>query len=193
MWGIRPLQHSFSLPPDLIDVLISAESERDLGICEQRSECLLDTLLAAQSESIHDRAPHYDHGSHHRYLSFQNSLQVNFLPRTPCAPIAIALMMSLPVRMPESNRTVNLPCSCARRTLDDAVIFSRALNEPMAPSTCRPPTPPKNERCHQHTQRAQGSHRGNSPHEPTYHGLTRRCRPRGSPLLHVRPGPSGYP
>ena len=58
MWGIHLLEHRFSLPPDLIEVLIAAESERDLGICEQRSEHLLYTLLAAKGKSINDRAPH---------------------------------------------------------------------------------------------------------------------------------------
>jgi hypothetical protein len=60
LWGIRLLEHSFSLPPDLIEVLIAAESERDLGIREQRSEHLLYALLTAKGESIHDRTPHYD-------------------------------------------------------------------------------------------------------------------------------------
>src|SRR5216683_4146764 len=70
----------------------------------------------------------------------------------------MALMTSLPVRMPESKRTVNLPCSWPRRTLDDAVIFSRALNEPIAPSICRAPAKQKKERtgCDSISHRAQG-------------------------------------
>ena len=41
MWDMRLLEHSFSLPPDLIEVLIAAKSEHDLGIGEQASEHLL--------------------------------------------------------------------------------------------------------------------------------------------------------
>jgi hypothetical protein len=43
----RLLEHSLSLSPDLIEILIAAESERDLGLCEQPSEYLLYALLAA--------------------------------------------------------------------------------------------------------------------------------------------------
>jgi hypothetical protein len=60
MWGIPLLEHSFPLPPDLIEVLMAAESERDLSFCEQPSEHLLYALLAAKGKSIHDRTPHYD-------------------------------------------------------------------------------------------------------------------------------------
>ena len=60
MWTVHLLQHCISLAPYLVDVPIAAESERDLGICEERSEHLLDALLAAQGKSIRDGAPHYD-------------------------------------------------------------------------------------------------------------------------------------
>ena len=70
--------------------------------------------------------------------SFQKK-RTSCSPRTACAPIAMALMTSLPVRMPESKRTVKLPSSWALRTLEHAVIFSRAENEAMAPSSCRAP------------------------------------------------------
>ena len=47
LWDIRLLEHRFSLPPDFVGVLIAAESERDLGLCEQRSEDLY-VLLASK-------------------------------------------------------------------------------------------------------------------------------------------------
>ena len=73
MWTVRLLQHRFSLPPDLVDVHVTAKSERDLGIREERSEHLLDALLAAQGKSIHDGAPHYDQVRMPSYVSFQTS------------------------------------------------------------------------------------------------------------------------
>ena len=59
--------------------------------------------------------------------------------KTPCAPNASALMMSLPVLMPESNKTVSLPSFWAARTLGDFMMSSRASREGIAPSTWRPP------------------------------------------------------
>jgi len=53
------LQHSFLFTPDLIDTLVATEPKRDLSIREESAQHLLDTLLAAQGKSIHDRTPHY--------------------------------------------------------------------------------------------------------------------------------------
>ena len=59
--------------------------------------------------------------------------------KTAWAPKAMALIMSLPVRMPESNRTVSFLDFWAAMMVDDWQIKSRARSEGMAPSTCLPP------------------------------------------------------
>ena len=61
------------------------------------------------------------------------------LHKTACAPSARALMMSLPVRIPESKKTVSWPEAWAALIVGDFMIVSNASNAGMAPSTCRPP------------------------------------------------------
>ena len=51
----------------------------------------------------------------------------------------MALMMSLPVRIPESNKIVNFPEDWAALIIGDFMIISNASNAEIAPSTCRPP------------------------------------------------------
>lgn len=53
--------------------------------------------------------------------------------------MAIAFRMSLPVRMPESKRTVSLPDCWAALIFCDEQILSRAQIAGMAPSICLPP------------------------------------------------------
>ena len=131
-------QYCSPLRPYLFNALVAAEPESNLGFGEERSEEFLNTLLAANSKSIHKRASNCNRES---VVNGEPSIQKMWVPKTPCAPIAIALMTSLPSRMPESNRTVNFPSFWALSTLGEAVIFSRAENVEIAPSICRPPAP----------------------------------------------------
>lgn len=52
----------------------------------------------------------------------------------------MALMMSLPVRIPESNRTVSFPLVCASMIFGEAQILSSAHIAGIEPSICRPPS-----------------------------------------------------
>lgn len=72
---------------------------------------MLDALLAAEGQRIHERAAVCACDK-----CQQGRRGDGYAQSTASAPRAIALITSLPVRMPESTRTVNLPAACAWRT-----------------------------------------------------------------------------
>ena len=83
---------SLSLFPDLIDVPIAAEPERDLGIREERSEL----LLAAQGKTLRPRK----NAVAYQRFSFQTSTGgICCSPKIPYVLIAKDQMILFPVRM----------------------------------------------------------------------------------------------
>ena len=95
MWTIGLLQHSIFLFPDLFDVPIAAEPERDLGTREERSE----HLLAAQGKPPQPRKK----AVAYQRFSFQTSTGgISCSPRIPYVLIAKDQMTLFPVRMPGS-------------------------------------------------------------------------------------------
>ena len=87
---------------------------------------MLDALLAAECQRIHERAAVCARRAGSDEFQQHGRSGEGYAQSTASAPRAMALITSLPVRMPESMRTVNLPAACASRTFGLCMIWCSA-------------------------------------------------------------------
>ena len=118
------------LTPDIRERAVTRKTEADLRVREDHTADLFNAFRAAACEPIHIRPSHFVSTPLRNHCATQNQRERKCMKgdaqSTPCAPSAIALRMSLPVRIPESKRIVNVPACWASRIASDWQILSSA-------------------------------------------------------------------
>jgi hypothetical protein len=141
------LDHQFlSCTHNVPDIAKPTQTHRNVQVGNRLHQNLFYACLAGDGEAVHERPTDWN-GAVSENLGQKKKVRGENVPSTAWAPSASALRISLPVRMPESKRTVNFPVLCASRTLDDCITISSASSAPMDPSTWRPPDQPFSSKC----------------------------------------------